>query len=71
MSKKIDEFKRKCSSDNRDPEYWLELESDLKKFWETATEEEKAEWKEDWGYGEMLHMICSGIRYEREQEAKS
>ena len=70
MSAKVEEFKMRCQSKSLDDEYWLRLEADLKEFWKTATQEEKDEWIKDWGYGEMLHMICSGIRYEREKEKK-
>ena len=31
-------------------------------FLKDATEKEKKEWMDDWGYGERLHMICSGLR---------
>ena len=70
MSAKVEEFKKRCEARNVDDEYWLKLEADLKEFWKTATQEEKDEWIKDWGYGEMLCMICSGIRYEREKEKK-
>lgn len=68
MSRKVEEFKLRCKSSSTAPEYWFKLEADLHKFWETATDKEKEEWKKDWGYGEMLHMMCSGFRYERGKE---
>ena len=67
MSAKVEEFKKRCASNSRDDKYWLELERDFEEFWKTATREEKDEWLEEWGCGEILHMMCSGIRYKREQ----
>lgn len=70
MSAKVEAFKKRCEARNADDEYWIKLDADFDEFWKTATQEEKDEWIKDWGYGEMLHMICSGIRYEREHEKK-
>lgn len=59
---RVEELKRRCRSDSEQPEYWFKLEEDVKLFLKDATEKEKKEWMDDWGYGERLHMICSGLR---------
>ena len=59
---KITDIRRRCESNSTDPEYWFKIEEDLHAFLKEATEEEKKEWFSDWGYGEIIFMMCEDFR---------
>lgn len=56
---------------NQSDEYWLELEKDLLKFLKSNESEENKDRLRFEGRGEMVHIICDGIRNTGKEENHS
>lgn len=67
--KDIAYFDEKLNSNNRSENFWLEIEKDWDAFRRNPETKEAAlkYEKDNWVTFESLHMICSGIRFEKEK----
>ena len=61
----VDDLINKTKSNSCDDEYWLQLEKEILEFLKTSSEENRNKLKRK-GQLEKVHMICSGIRYEKD-----